>query len=130
MADIPCSNCQIVSLGIGGRGAHLVIPSLIAPILSSCLVLNRLYWRIKLLGRLGLDDYCTILSLVIAVFYLWYEWMLTAKADLPDCPVQCINLDGQLWLWAAYEDLECSPGCRGLEGKTINLPSPAQVPSV
>ena len=106
MAVQLCSGCEIVSFGIGGRGGHLVIPSLIAPILSSCLVLNRLYWRIKLLGRLGWDDYCIILSVVIIVFCVRDEWTLTAKPDLPDYSVQRINRSGQLWLRAAFEDHE------------------------
>jgi hypothetical protein len=52
------------NLGLGGRGAHLVIPSLIGPILATILVFNRVYWRIALVHTLALDDLCITLSLV------------------------------------------------------------------
>jgi hypothetical protein len=42
-----------------------VVPSMIAPILAFVLVVNRVYWRFKMVGRLGPDDYSTILALVI-----------------------------------------------------------------
>ena len=38
---------------------------MIAPILAFVLVVNRVYWRFKMVGRLGPDDYGTILALVI-----------------------------------------------------------------
>jgi hypothetical protein len=52
------------NLGLGGRGAHLVIPSLLGPILATILVFNRVYWRMSLVHTLGLDDLCITLSLV------------------------------------------------------------------
>ena len=55
------------NLGLGGRGAHLAIPSLLGPVLASVLVLNRVYWRIAIVHTLGLDDMCIILSLVWVV---------------------------------------------------------------
>ena len=51
-------------LGLGGRGAHLVIPSILGPILAAVLVFNRVYWRIALVHQIGLDDVCILLSLV------------------------------------------------------------------
>lgn len=51
-------------VGVGGRGAHLVIPSLVGPVLATILVFNRIYWRISLVRTLGLDDLCITLSLV------------------------------------------------------------------
>jgi hypothetical protein len=51
-------------VGVGGRGAHLVIPSIVGPVLASILVFNRIYWRISLMHTLGLDDLCIALSLV------------------------------------------------------------------
>jgi hypothetical protein len=54
----------IRDVGVGGRGAHLVIPSLVGPVLATILVFNRIYWRISLVHTLGLDDLCITLSLV------------------------------------------------------------------
>jgi hypothetical protein len=51
-------------LGLGSRGAHLVIPSILGPILAAVLVFNRVYWRISLVHQIGLDDICILLSLV------------------------------------------------------------------
>jgi hypothetical protein len=51
-------------VGVGGRGAHLVIPSLVGLVLATILVFNRIYWRISLVRTLGLDDLCITLSLV------------------------------------------------------------------
>ena len=51
-------------VGVCGRGAHLVIPSLVGLVLSTILVFNRIYWRISLVHTLGLDDLCIALSLV------------------------------------------------------------------
>ena len=51
-------------LGLGGRGAHLVIPSIVGPILAAALVFNRVYWRVALVRTLGMDDLCITLSLV------------------------------------------------------------------
>ncbi len=53
-----------MDLGLGGRGAHLAIPSLLGPVLASFLVFNRVYWRIAIVHTLGLDDMCIMLSLV------------------------------------------------------------------
>ena len=64
MSGDPCPNCPIFSVGLGGRGVHLVIPSMIAPIVAAFLVVNRVYWRFKMVGSLGLDDISTILALV------------------------------------------------------------------
>ena len=59
-----CPDCTVISYGLGGRGAHLAIPSIIAPVLTFLLVSNRIYWRCKLVGRLGPDDLWTLLALV------------------------------------------------------------------
>ncbi|KAK5199645.1 hypothetical protein LTR99_004441 [Exophiala xenobiotica] len=40
---------------------------MIAPILAFVLVVNRVYWRFKMVGRLGPDDYSTILALTFFV---------------------------------------------------------------
>ena len=53
-----------LDLGLGGRGAHLAIPSLLGPVLASVLVFNRVYWRIAIVHTVGLDDMCVMLSLV------------------------------------------------------------------
>lgn len=50
--------------GLGGNGAHVVIPSIAGPLLAAGLVFNRLYWRIHLVRTLGIDDLCIGLSLV------------------------------------------------------------------
>ncbi len=50
--------------GFGGNGAHIVIPSIVGPLLAAGLVFNRLYWRIHLVRTLGIDDLCIGLSLV------------------------------------------------------------------
>jgi hypothetical protein len=50
--------------GLGGNGAHIVIPSIIGPLLAAALVFNRLFWRIHLVRTLGIDDLCIGLSLV------------------------------------------------------------------
>jgi len=64
--DMVQPSAQLASrdLGLGGRGAYLVIPSLVGPILAGILVFNRVYWRIILVHTLGLDDICIMLSLV------------------------------------------------------------------
>ncbi|EXJ84670.1 hypothetical protein A1O3_05340 [Capronia epimyces CBS 606.96] len=63
MATDDCAYCPVEHLGLGGRGAHLVIPSILAPILSCLVVANRVYWRLNLVGSLGLDDLSTILAM-------------------------------------------------------------------
>ncbi|ERF68673.1 hypothetical protein EPUS_05734 [Endocarpon pusillum Z07020] len=50
--------------GFGGHGAHIVIPSIAGPLLAAGLVFNRLYWRIRLVRTLGIDDLCIGLSLI------------------------------------------------------------------
>lgn len=50
--------------GLGGFGAHIVIPSIAGPLIAAGLVFNRLYWRIHLVRTLGIDDLCIGLSLV------------------------------------------------------------------
>ncbi|KAK5560818.1 hypothetical protein LTR46_001126 [Exophiala xenobiotica] len=67
MAQGQCEGCTVRNFGLGGRGAHLVVPSMIAPILAFVLVVNRVYWRFKMVGRLGPDDYSTILALTFFV---------------------------------------------------------------
>jgi len=52
------------NIGVSGRGAHLIIPSLVGPIVATILVFNRIYWRISLVHTLALDDLCITLSLV------------------------------------------------------------------
>ncbi|EHY59267.1 hypothetical protein ABEF92_006337 [Exophiala dermatitidis] len=59
-----CTNCRYGNFGLGGRGVHLVIPSVIAPMLALLLVTNRVYWRLRLVGSLGLDDLSTIASTI------------------------------------------------------------------
>lgn len=51
-------------LGMGGNGSHIIIPSIVGPLLAAVLVFNRLYWRIHLVHTLGIDDLCIGLSLV------------------------------------------------------------------
>ena len=110
MTNLTCSDDAIVSFGFGGRGAHLVIPALIAPILAFFLVVNRVYWRWNLLGRLGWDDHCTILSLVSAIFLylclyirLLENQALMRQTGVPSGPVRSVNFCRKLWLWQAAE---------------------------
>jgi hypothetical protein len=68
VADLPALQ-HLVSLmprdfGLKGPGFHLVISSIIGPILAALLVFNRVYWRIALVNALGRDDICILLSLV------------------------------------------------------------------
>jgi hypothetical protein len=58
------SELTIRDFGFGGNGAHIVIPSIVGPLLAAGLVYNRLYWRIHLVRTLGIDDLCIGLSLV------------------------------------------------------------------
>lgn len=64
MSADPCPECPVTNLGLGGRGAHLVVPSMIAPILACFLVANRIYWRLKMVGSLGPDDVSTMFAMV------------------------------------------------------------------
>ena len=50
--------------GLGGRGAHLVIPSILGSAIAAILVANRLFWRYHLVHTLGVDDICSFFSLV------------------------------------------------------------------
>ncbi|KAL2405788.1 hypothetical protein ABEF95_005601 [Exophiala dermatitidis] len=59
-----CTNFRHENFGLGGRGVHLVIPSVIAPMLALLLITNRVYWRLRLVGSLGLDDLATIASTI------------------------------------------------------------------
>lgn len=59
-----CVDCAVPLFGFRGRGAHLAIPSLIAPLLAFLLVINRIYWRLRMLGRLGFDDAFIIAAMV------------------------------------------------------------------
>lgn len=58
------ADSAVIIFGLGGCGAHLVVPLTAAPVAAFLLVLNRVYWRYKLVGRLGPDDVWTILALV------------------------------------------------------------------
>ena len=49
--------------GLGGEGLHLVIVSVLGPILAASLVFNRAYWRLTQVNSLGHDDICILLSL-------------------------------------------------------------------
>lgn len=62
--DVSVAVVAARDLGLGGRGAHLVIPSILGPILAAILVFNRIYWRIALVHQIGLDDICILMSLV------------------------------------------------------------------
>ncbi|EXJ55567.1 hypothetical protein A1O7_08495 [Cladophialophora yegresii CBS 114405] len=64
MAGDLCTDCPATSSGLSGRGAHLVIPSLVAPIIAFLLVANRTYWRLRMLVSFGLDDVSAILSMI------------------------------------------------------------------
>ena len=64
MPAIPCSDFPASSFRLCGRGAHLVIPALVAPSVAFVLVANRIFWRLKMLGWLGFDDALTILAMV------------------------------------------------------------------
>jgi hypothetical protein len=64
MAEASCPECPITTFGFGGRGAHLVFPSVILPTLACLVVVNRLYWRFNMVGRLGVDDFIITLALV------------------------------------------------------------------
>ena len=68
MSAAACTDCSSTSFGLGGRGAHLVIPSLIAPISAFILVANRIYWRLRLLDTLGFDDVSALLAMVSRIF--------------------------------------------------------------
>ncbi|KAL9625244.1 MAG: hypothetical protein Q9160_000646 [Pyrenula sp. 1 TL-2023] len=54
-------------LGLGGRGSHLVIPAIAGPLFSTLLVLNRAYFRFRLVRKAGVDDILIIVSLL----FLW-----------------------------------------------------------
>jgi hypothetical protein len=62
--DVSTAAIAARDMGLGGRGAHLVISSILGPILAAVLVFNRVYWRIALVHQIGLDDICILLSLV------------------------------------------------------------------
>lgn len=49
-------------LGLGGRGSHLVLPAILGPALSTLLVLNRVYFRLRLVRRVGTDDILIVVS--------------------------------------------------------------------
>lgn len=49
-------------LGFGGRGSHLVISALVGPLLATLLVLNRVYFRLRLVRTLGADDMLIVAS--------------------------------------------------------------------
>ena len=57
-------NLTARDVGLGGRGSHLVIASVVGPVLAAALVFNRIYWRITVVHTVGLDDLCITLSLV------------------------------------------------------------------
>lgn len=59
-----CGHIHPGDYGLSGRGTHLVIPSILGPILAAILVFNRVYWRIALVHQIGLDDICILSSLV------------------------------------------------------------------
>jgi hypothetical protein len=61
---IRASDLASRDFGFGGNSAHVVIPSIVGPLLAAALVSNRLYWRIHLVRTLGIDDLCIGLSLV------------------------------------------------------------------
>jgi hypothetical protein len=63
-ASSTCGHIHTGEYGLGERGAHLVIPSILGPILATFLVFNRVYWRIVLVHQFGLDDICILSSLV------------------------------------------------------------------
>lgn len=54
----------IRDFGFGGNGAHIIVPSIVGPLLAAALVFNRLFWRIHLVRTLGIDDLCIGLSMV------------------------------------------------------------------
>lgn len=50
--------------GLEGRGAQVVVPSVVGPIVAAFLVFNRLFWRIHMVHSLAIDDLCIAAALV------------------------------------------------------------------
>ncbi|KAI1624450.1 hypothetical protein EDD37DRAFT_609445 [Exophiala viscosa] len=97
-----CPDCTVFSYGLAGRGAHLAIPSIVAPVLAFLLVSNRVYWRCKLVGGLGPDDLWTLLALVCfiaqcgstiaAVNFGYGRPMVTMTPDQASLALKCFFL--------------------------------------
>lgn len=68
-------------LGFGGRGSHLVIPAIAGPLFSTLLVLNRVYFRFRLVRKVGTDDVLIIVSLV-STNASSYGALLTSQTDI------------------------------------------------
>ena len=105
MPAIPCSDYPATSYGLGGRGAHLVIPSLIAPILACFLVANRVYWRLRMLGMLGSDDVSTVLA-VVSLKFATSRSFSDDLPGIPRCAMYFINSRSGPWLWKTFPRLE------------------------
>jgi hypothetical protein len=91
MIDEPCADCPDTKFGLGGRGVHLVVPSLIAPVLAVALVSNRMYWRSRLLGHLGQDDIAALLALVSVPEKTLRKSLIDDIVGVSDCSMCCIN---------------------------------------
>jgi hypothetical protein len=59
-----CPRCPDGTFGLGGPGSPLVIPSILAPVMASLLVANRVYWRLRMIGSLDYDDVFILLATV------------------------------------------------------------------
>lgn len=122
------------NLGLGGRGAHLVIPSLIGPILATVLVFNRVYWRISLVHTLALDDLCITLSLVglshIPHKRRSHDSLTASISGLPLSPLHSQSCRCRPRLWPACEIslhlrlAYCAPGM-----SSHGAPPPSRVTS-
>jgi hypothetical protein len=62
MTEAQCQRCTIEDFGLRGRGTQLAVLSIVIPIVAFILVLNRIFWRLNMLGRLGPDDFSSLLA--------------------------------------------------------------------
>lgn len=63
-AEVEAPSSRSYNAGFDSPAAGLAALSIVGPILALALVSNRIYWRLKNLGKVWYDDWCIIISLV------------------------------------------------------------------
>jgi hypothetical protein len=63
-SDVVTVNPTATYIGPAGPALGLFVACIIGSIFASLLVVNRIYWRLKLAGGLGYDDWAVIFALV------------------------------------------------------------------
>lgn len=62
--NMTLNDTSTMEIGLKGPGLGLIIASIVGALFCLAFVWNRIYWRLRLSGGLGYDDWAIIIALV------------------------------------------------------------------